>query len=308
MNRRLFLAGALGAPAASGKARIDLARISVLTDECGKTPEESIAFAKQYGLRWVELRDVPGKKEGPRGYIYETEAFLTAAAGALKQNRLKVSFLNTGLLKFQLPGTELARPRQETAEQKSKRAEREQQSFDSRMEDLNKAIRCAEIFEVRKIRVFTFSRVANPPELFPKIAGVLNEMAVVARKKGVQLLIENEGSQNVATSAELVQFLTQVADAAVGINWDPVNGMSREKPFPDGYNLLPKKRLGNVQMKARALIIGPDLIDWSGIFSALAADGYKGEVGLETHVFDGTLIEKAHLCMKAIQRLVGEPA
>jgi sugar phosphate isomerase/epimerase len=307
MNRRLFLAGTLGAPAVFGKSRIDLSRVSVLTDECGKTPEEAIAFAKQYGLRWVELRDVPGKKEGPRGYIYQSEAELMASASAFKQNRLKVSFLNTGMLKYLMPGTELARPRQETPEQKTKRLAREQQSFDNRMADLDKAIRCAQIFDVRKIRVFTFSRVANPPELFPKIAGILREMAGVAKRKGVQLLIENEGSQNVATSAELVQLLALVPETNVGINWDPVNGMSREKAFPEGYKLLPMKRLGNVQMKARALIIGPDFIDWAGIFAALSADGYKGEVGLETHVFDGTLIEKAHLCMKEIQRLVGQP-
>lgn len=307
MNRRLFLTGALGAPAVFGKPHLDLSRISVLTDECGRTPGESIAFAKQYGLRWVELRDVPGKKEGQRGYIYQSEADLVAAARAFKQNKLKVSFLNTGMLKFQMPGTELARPRQETAEQKTRRLAREQQSFDGRMEDLDKAIRCAEIFGVRKIRVFTFSRIANPPELFPKIAGILNEMGAIARKKGMQLLIENEGSQNVATSAELVELLALTPDPAVGINWDPVNGMSREKPFPDGYHLLPKKRLGNVQMKARALIIGPDFLDWGGILSALATDGYKGEVGLETHVFDGTLIEKAHLCMKEIQRLTSQP-
>jgi hypothetical protein len=308
MNRRLFLAGAFAGPALFARPRIDRSRISVLTDECGITPEASIAFAKQYGLRWVELRDVPGRKEGQRGYIFQPESDLLATARTFKENQLKVSFLNTGMLKFQMPGTELARPRQESPEQKTQRLAREQQQFDRRMEDLDKALRCAEIFGVRKIRVFTFSRVADPPALFPKIVPVLQEMAAVARKKGMQLLIENEGSQNVATSAELAQILALLPDPAIGINWDPVNGMSREKPFPDGYALLPKARLHNVQMKARGLIIGPDLIDWAGIFAALAQDGYKGEVGLETHVFDGTLIEKAHLSIKEILRLIGQPS
>ncbi len=76
-------------------------------------------------------------------------------------------------------------------------------------------------------------------------------------------------------------------------------------PFPDGYRLLPKQRVVNVQMKARALVVGPDFLDWKGIFGALEGDGYRGKVGLETHVFDGTLIEKAHLCMAKIRELVG---
>jgi sugar phosphate isomerase/epimerase len=212
------------------------------------------------------------------------------------------------MLKFQMPGTEPARVRQETPEARAKRQAREQQQFDQRLSDLDKAIRAAEIFNVRKIRVFTFTRVADPVALFPKIAQVLEEMGAIAAKRGMKLLIENEGSCNVATSGEMTDLLKLVPNQAIGINWDPVNGMSREKPFPEGYNLMPKARLGNVQMKARALVIGPDLLDWGAIYDALARDGYKGQVGLETHVFDGTLIEKAHLCMKEIARLASRRA
>jgi sugar phosphate isomerase/epimerase len=56
-------------------------------------------------------------------------------------------------------------------------------------------------------------------------------------------------------------------------------------------------------MKARGLVIGPEFLPWGEIFDALAADGYSGKIGLETHVFDGTLIEKAHLCMQKILEL-----
>jgi L-ribulose-5-phosphate 3-epimerase len=304
MNRRHFLSALMAAPALRAENRIGASRLSVITDECAASPEGAIAFAKQYGLGWVELRDVPGKKEGQRGYIFQPEADLKAAALALKQNNLKVSFLNTGLLKFQMPGTEPAKPRAETPEQQAQRAARDRQQFDRRLEDLAKAIRCAEIFETDKIRVFTFSRTAAPAETYPAVAKVLDEMAGPARKAGVRLLIENEGSQNVATSAELAALLELIPNPAVGINWDPVNAMSREKPFPEGYAALPKKRIGNVQAKARGLILGPDLLDWAGIFAALARDGYVGEIGLETHVFDGTLLEKAHLSMKELLRIV----
>ncbi|MBI5282177.1 MAG: sugar phosphate isomerase/epimerase [Candidatus Solibacter usitatus] len=302
MLRRRFLLSPLAAPSLFGGSRIDLSRLSLLTDEVGKTHAEAVAFARQYGIGWLELRRVPGES---RTYAYMEEPKLRELAADLKANGLKVSFLNTPMLKFQLPGTEPARGRTETPEQKTKREEREKQQFDNRLADLRKVIRAAHILGVRDIRVFTFTRVAEPESVFPRVAQVLDEMAAIASKEGIRLLVENEGSCNVATSAELKRICELVPRKGFGINWDPVNGMSREKPFPDGYALLPKKRIGNVQMKARALVIGPDFLDWPAILQALARDGYKGKVGLETHVFDGTLIEKSHLCLKKLREIMG---
>lgn len=308
MYRRHFLASALSAPALFGKSSIGLDRISLLTDEAAKTEDEAIAFAHQYGLKWLELRGVPsGNPNRGQTYAFMEPEPLKAMAKRLKDERLKVSFLNTPMLKFGLPGTEPARNRPEAPEAKEKRQAREQQQFAQRMDDLRKAIRAAHIFDVKKIRVFTFTRVAEPETLFPRIAEIIGELCVVAEKEGVQLLVENEGSCNVATSAETAALMKLVPSKAFGINWDPVNALSRkETPYPDGYKLLPKERLHNVQMKARALIIGPDLLDWKAIFADLARDGYKGQVGLETHVFDGTLVEKAHLCMAEIKKLTAK--
>lgn len=286
----------------SAKNRIDLGRISLLTDEIARSPAEAIAFCRQYGVRWVELRGVPG---GGGTYAFLDEGKLRQTAAELKAAGLRVSFLNTPLLKFTLPGTEAARRRNETPQQRLKREERERQLFDSRMEDLRKALAAARIFNVGQVRVFTFTRVADPPALYPKIAQLLDEMVREAEREGVRLLVENEGSCNVATSAELKQICALVPRKGFGINWDPVNALSyKEKTWPEGYRELPIGRVGNVQMKARALVIGPDFVPWKEIFQALERDGYKGKIGLETHVFDGTLIEKAHLCMKRIQELV----
>ena len=302
MYRRNFLLSTLAAPALFGAKRIDLSRISLLTDEIARTPAAAIAFAKQYGIRWVELRGVPG---GGGTYAFMPEEKLREVAKELKDAGLAVSFLNTPMLKFGLPGSEPARRREEASDVKMARNEREKQQFERRIDDLRKAIRAAHIFGVKGVRVFTFSRVAEPESVFPRVAQVLDEMVAIAEKEGVELLVENEASCNVATCAELKRICELVPRKGFGINWDPVNALnSTEKPFPDGYALLPKKRIHNVQMKARALVIGPDFMDWGGVFKALTKDGYKGKVGLETHVFDGTLIEKAHLCMKKIQELV----
>ena len=40
--------------------------------------------------------------------------------------------------------------------------------------------------------------------------------------------------------------------------------------------------------------------------TALEHDDYQGKVGLETHIFDGTLIAAAHKSMEEIMRIVGE--
>ncbi len=294
---------ALGAPAAFGAKRLDWSRLSLLTDEIAKSPAEAIAFCKQYDVKFVELRGVPG---GGGTYAFLDESKLLPAAKELADAGLTVSFLNTPMLKFGMPGTEPARRRTETAEQKTKRQDREKQQFDQRLEDLRKAIRAAHIFKVHDVRVFTFSRVAEPAALFPKIAPILDEMAAIAEKEGVRLLVENEASCNVATSAELRQICDLVKRKGFGINWDPVNALPlKEVSWPDGYKALPMKRVHNVQMKARGLAVGPEVVDWKSIFEALAKDGYKGKVGLETHIFDGTLIEKAHLSMKKLKELLG---
>ena len=299
-------AGIAGCAAAAGAGaagkRIDITRISAITDEIARTPADAIAFVRQYGMKWVELRAIPG---GKQYYATMDEPELRLAAKEFRDAGLGVSFLNSGMLKFDLPGTEPARRRQETDEQRARRREQAERNFARRMDDLRTAIRAAHILGVKPIRIFAFSRVAEPRPLFPRIADVVGEMVKVAEKEGVELLIENEGSCNIATCAELAEFLKLIPSRALGINWDPQNGLAyKETPYPDGYALLPKKRLGNVQMKGRGILEGPTKLDWAAIFGALDKDGYKGKVGLETHIFGETQIEMSHACVKEILRIL----
>ncbi|MEX2262282.1 MAG: TIM barrel protein [Bryobacteraceae bacterium] len=266
MTRRDWLAGALAGPAVHvpalvAKTRIRRSSISAITDEIGTTPEEAVSFARRYSLEWVELRGIPG---GKGEYAFLSEPEVKALAANLAANKLKVSFLNTSLLKFAFPGTEAARRRQpETADVRARRLEVEAKRFERRMDDLRKAIRTAQILNVDRLRVFTGLRVAEPRKLFPRIADILGEMAFAAEKEKVQLLIENEASCNVATSSEMAALLKLLPSKAIGINWDPLNETSqKEVPFPDGYNLLPKKRVGNVQVKGYALWKGRG--NWTG--------------------------------------------
>jgi sugar phosphate isomerase/epimerase len=305
MTRRDLLAAAAAACALPLQAgsHFDKTRISAITDEIGLSTDESIAFAHQYGLSHVEIRNPAGSR---KEYFTLTEAEIKADAVRFQQEGLKVSFVNTSLLKFTWPGTEPARKRQETPEAREKRLASEQARWDRRMDDLLKAIRCAQLMGCDKIRVFAGTRTAEPETVFNKIAETIGgEMAAVAEKEKVYLLIENEASQNVATSAELAKILEKIPSKWVGCNWDPHNAYGKETSYPDGYSLLPKKRVLNVQVKGKGIMpSSPEKEDWKAIMQALDKDGYKGEIGLETHIFDGTLIAAAHTSIEEIMRIV----
>lgn len=291
-------------PLLKAASRIDVSRLSAITDEIGRSPEEAAAFARQYGLSWVELRSVPG---GGGEYAFLPEGEVKAAAGRLREAGLRVSFLNTSLLKFGFPGTEPVRRRPETSEARAVRLAREKARFEGRLDELRKAIRAAHIFDTGKLRVFTGTRVADPPALYPRLAEILGGMAEVAGKEGVQLLVENEPSCNIGSCAELAAFLKLLPSKWIGINWDALNGAAlNETPFPDGYGLLPKARIGNVQIKGRSVLNTPQRLDWKAIMQAMARDGYQGHFGLETHIFDGTLIESSHASVREMLRIVRE--
>ena len=299
-TRRSLLASTLAAPLWAKKNHIGRDRISTITDENAKSPAEALAFVKQYGLQWVELRNVPGDK---KHYIQLTEPELKQAAKEFKEAGVRVSFLNSGLLKFVLPGTEQARRRPETPEAKAKRMANDQRQFDGRMEELDRSIRAAHILGTDKIRVFAFMRVEDPMALLPRIAEVIAPMAKVAEREGVQLLVENESACNVGTCAELAAMMKLIPSKALNLNWDPLNGLHvKEEPFPTGYHLLPKKRIQNVQIKGKSILAGPEKLDWAGIFNALEKDGYTGQVGLECHIFE-RLVEASHDSMKEILRV-----
>lgn len=296
--------GAFAAAPLLARTRIDKARISAITDEIGLTTDESIAFAHQYGMSNVEIRNEPAKK---KEYFTLTEAEIKMDATRFANEGLKVSFINTSLMKFAWPGMESVRRRPETDEQRQKRLASEQARWDRRMDDLAKALRCAQIMGCDKVRVFTGSRVADPASVYPRVVDTLGEMSLTAEREKIHLLIENEGSQNVATSAELAEIFKQIRSKWMGMNWDPHNAYGRETSYPDGYNLLPKKRILNVQVKAKGVMPeSPEKEDWKAIMTALGRDDYQGKIGLETHIFDGTLIAAAHTSMDEIMHIVGQ--
>ena len=297
MTRREILASAAGLIAArplnAFRTHITKARISAITDEIGNTQTDAIEFAHKYGMQWVELRNVPETK---KEFATLTEPELKRWSAELASNKLKVSFLNTSLLKFTWPGTE----------QDGKPADNKK--WERRKEDLANALVAANILEVDKVRIFAGTRVEKPETVYPLIVRTIEELIPMAEKAKVRLAIENETSQNIGTSAEVKAIMGLISSRTVGYNWDPQNALGLgEKPWPDGYMQLPKDRMLNAQFKAKGLLDdSPERLDWKSILEAMQKDNYRGEIGLETHIFDGTLMERANESMKIIMHMVGE--
>jgi sugar phosphate isomerase/epimerase len=304
MNRRQLLGASFAFPftAWTKSAKLDRRRLSSITDESGATPAEAIAFAQKHGLQWMEVRSVPGSR---KHYADLTVEELKQAAQEFKDGGVKVSFFNSGQCKYLLPGTEALRSRQETAEQRSTRLAREQVLFDRREEDLRKSIRAAQAFGTDKVRVFAFLRTVDPAKDMQRIVDVLGPLVKIAEKEGIRLTLENEVACNVARCDEMAAYMKAIPSKHFGLNWDALNGKHmQETAFPDGYRLIPKDKLWNVQIKGKSVLKGyADWIDWAPIFTALEKNGYKEQVGLECHIFGPDLIAKSHESMVEMIRL-----
>jgi len=254
-RRELLAATAVCAAPSWARSHWDRSRISAITDEIGANADEAAAFAHDAGIQFVEIRNQPGSN---REYATGREADMKAAAAHLANENIKVSVVNTSLLRFAWPGgpgaPDLAR-------------------WDRRMDDLQKALRCVQVMGADKLRIFAGTRTPNQSSMFQHIADTMAEMAAECEKQKVTLILENDADTNVATCAELAAVMKLTPSKWVGINW---------KPAPDGYALLPKKRILNVRVPAASLSAGrPEFMNWKGILTALDKDGYGGRVTLE---------------------------
>jgi sugar phosphate isomerase/epimerase len=306
MDRRSFLAATCGAalPARGAVRPIDSSRVSAISDEIARSPAEAIEFAHKFGMQWLSLRDLPAPLGTKKTAYYSLNpAAMRQVAREFKDAGIGVSFLDTPFLKYDLPGTTPKRKPEEPAAKQARMAQ-DKALFDNRIEDLRQGIRAGQAFDCSLVRIFTFTRVENPEPLFPRIADVIGELATVAEKEGVKLLIENETTQNAGTSAETAKLM-KLLPQKVGINWDTLNGLPLgEKPFPDGYETLPKDRIWNVHVKGKSLLDYPERLDWPAILRALEQDGFSGRLELETHIFGEQQVAASHSSMKEIMRLL----
>jgi L-ribulose-5-phosphate 3-epimerase len=100
-------------------------------------------------------------------------------------------------------------------------------------------------------------------------------------------------SCNTATGEEAAAVLQAIPDTNFMLNWDPGNAAALgSTPYPDGYALLPKNRVGHCHCKDVVrkpdqkydwAPVGGGIVDWVGQLQALHHDGFHYGLSLETH-------------------------
>jgi len=288
LARREFLAGMAAITATSATSSFTLPavsvrpfRVSVINDEISQDFGHVCEVAShEFGMGWIELRSMWKKN-----IVSLDEKEVVEANRLLDKFNLKVTDIASPLFKVDWPGA----PKSKYSEAKSFNA-----SFTLNEQDevLDRAIEMAKAFKTDRVRCFDFWRLEDQAPYRAAINDKLRDAAAKAEKKGIILVLENEPACNTATGAEAAKVLSAVQSKSFLLNWDPGNAAAQgETPYPNGYNLLPKERIGHCHCKDTVkkgngydwAPVGGGMIDWAGQFKALKRDGYSFAVSLETH-------------------------
>lgn len=290
VSRRRFVTGLGATAAATAIPSVAWAvnfskspfRIAVINDEIGQDFGRACEIASQkLGMSWIELRGMWNKN-----VLDLNSSEIAESLRLLKKYDLRVTDIASPLFKVDWPGAPKSRF--------SPKSDQFNAHFGSNQQDevLEKSSEIAKTFGTDRIRCFDFWRLGDPKPYRNAINEKLRRAAERVAKQGLKLVLENEHTCNTATGAEAAKVLQAVQASSFMLNWDPGNAAAAgETPFPDGYNLLPKGRIGHCHCKDVVkngtaydwAAMGKGLIDWVGQFKALKQDGYHYAVSLETH-------------------------
>ncbi len=291
-TRRQFIAG-LGACAAfphllrqsTKSLRLQFPfRVSVITDEISQDFGHACEIAaNEFGMSWVELRGLWNKN------ILSLDAKEIAEAGRiLDKFDLRVTDIASPLFKVDWPGAPKSKFSPATAQFNA------DFTFDQQGGVLDRCISLAKSFRTERIRCFDFWRLDDQAPYRVPMNRMLLDAASKAGAQGLTLLLENEPACNTATGDEAAKVLASIPSPNLFLNWDPGNAATLgERPYPDGYQRLPKERIGHCHCKDAKkkpdgsgydwAPVGGGEIDWTGQFRALQRDGYHLGLSLETH-------------------------
>jgi L-ribulose-5-phosphate 3-epimerase len=259
-------------------------RVAVISDEITQDFGHACEVASQeFGMNWIELRGMWNKN------LLKLDAKeIEEARRILEKYKLRVTDIASPLFKVDWQG----------APQSKFSPKRDQFhadfTFEQQDEVLERSIELAKAFQNDRVRCFDFWRLDDQAPFRQGINEKLRDAAETAGKKNVLLVLENEMTCNTATGAEAGKVLNAVKSPYLKLNWDPGNAAAHgEIPYPDGYDLLPKDRMGHCHCKDTVkkadgqgydwAAMGHGMIDWVGQFNALKRDKYEYAVSLETH-------------------------
>jgi len=288
VSRRKFIAGLAATGVAAKVSALPATncpfRLSVINDELTDDFDRACQIASQdFGLSWIELRGMWKKN------ITELNAKEIAdAQQILEKYKLRVTDIASPLFKVDWPGAPLSKH--------SPKRDQFHAGFDFKQQDtlLDHCIELTKAFKTDRIRCFDFWRLDDPKPYRDAMNAKLREAADKCEKNNIILLLENEMACNTGTAEEAIGVLKAVPNKNFMLNWDPGNAATfpDNTPYPTGYNLLPKERIGHCHCKDVKRLaggkyewapVGGGVVDWVGQFKALQHDGYHYGVSLETH-------------------------
>lgn len=290
ITRRHFSLQAAGFAALASSLRGESARVkspfrlSVITDEISQDFDHACGVAaNDFGLSWVEIRELWHKNS-----IDLDTNQIDELCRTLQKYNLRVTDIASPLFKVDFEGA----PRSKFSPKHDEFGARF--GFAQQGEVLDRVVALAKKVGTDRIRCFDYWRLDDQAPYRKAIDEKLRDAAAKIAKHGLILVLENEMACNTATGPEAARVLKAITNPNFMLNWDPGNAYAagEDKPFPDGYNLLPKSRIGHCHCKSADRKpdgkyewepVGQGAVDWVGQFTALKRDGYHYAVSLETH-------------------------
>jgi sugar phosphate isomerase/epimerase len=197
VSRRAFLAGAsvtavacatrsvFGMPAAQSPFKV-----SVISDEISQDFDHACSvIANEFGLKWVEIREMWGKN-----LQASSDAEIAEAQKILAKYRLQVTDIASPLFKVDWPGA----PKSQYGSKDDMHGAAEV-AFKHQDEVVERSISLAKQFKTNKIRCFDFWRLDDVAPYRAAIDEKLRATAEVVGKQGLLLVLENEFACNTAT-------------------------------------------------------------------------------------------------------------
>lgn len=278
--------------------------LAAITDEFSQDIETAARSMAQIGMTGAELRMVFGKN-----VIDLTDAEVDLAREIVARNGLEIISIASPLMKCVLPNSPEvdARFKQDVFAATH--------TFEDQPRLADRALAIAEQTGARIVRVFSYWRTMRPEACFEPVARALEHLASQAALHGRIIGLENEHACNIATGEETARVLEAVRHSNLKVVWDPANAyVSGETPYPDGYRRLPVERIAHIHAKDCHVdghrptwcALGEGGIDWKGQIGALAQDGYRGWISLETHWQGpgGDKHEASMICGRNLRALV----
>ncbi len=278
-------------------------RLAVINDEITQDFEKACKIAAQdFGLSWIELRSM-----WDTNVVNLSPKQIADAQKLLAEYKLRVTDIASPLFKADWPGAPISKQSERRDQFHAKEDATEQDRV------LEHSIVAAKAFKTERIRCFDYWRLDDQKPYREAINKKLRQAAERCAKDGMILVLENEMSCNTATGEEAAAVLKAIPNKNFMLNWDPGNAAALgSTPYPDGYRLLPKDRIGHCHCKDVTRHpdgkfdwkpVGGGVVDWVGQFKALQRDGYRLAVSLETHWRGGgTPEESTRISMDGLKK------